>query len=216
MLSKQELRKLINQIISKKTSQEIENESSKIRDLLDLTLRDRVHKVLPLGLMRIMAYYPLNDEVDITLSLESWCRTGCRGISLTLPRMVKNRIKAFNIVNLEKDLVLSKRWGLEQGGIKIPAKTCIPIDPQSIDAIIIPGRAFDKEGNRVGRGKGHYDRFLPLLRPDAIKIGICFHNQLFGSVPAEEHDIQLNYVITNKDVYTCAEWRQNHNKDETL
>lgn len=63
----------------------------------------------------------------------------------------------------------------------------------SIDLAVIPGVAFDKAGNRLGRGKGYYDRLLPLL--DCHTIGICFPFQFVEAVPHEPHDIRVDDVI---------------------
>ena len=54
--------------------------------------------------------------------------------------------------------------------------------------------AFDKERNRLGRGKGYYDRFLPLLT-NAYKVGICFPFQFLQSIPTEETDIKVDECI---------------------
>ena len=68
---------------------------------------------------------------------------------------------------------------------------------EKIDLAIIPGMAFDKEGNRLGRGKGYYDRLLQQLRDCTIyKIGICFDFQFLDHIPTEPHDIPVDEVIT--------------------
>ena len=64
-----------------------------------------------------------------------------------------------------------------------------------IDLIIVPGIAFDKQNNRMGRGKAFYDGILNKLA--GVKIGVCFDFQLFENIPAAEHDIKMDYVITN-------------------
>ena len=68
-----------------------------------------------------------------------------------------------------------------------------------IDFIVVPGVAFDAKGNRLGRGKGYYDRLLPRI-PSAYKAGICFPFQLVEEVPAESFDIRMDIIITiNED-----------------
>ena len=67
-------------------------------------------------------------------------------------------------------------------------------DYAGIDLVIVPGMAFDSEGNRLGRGKGYYDKFL--CQVDAYKIGVCFPFQYVGHVPHDEHDICVNEIIT--------------------
>lgn len=69
-------------------------------------------------------------------------------------------------------------------------------DYESIDMIIIPGIAFDHTNNRMGRGKAYYDRFLNSLK--FLKIGVCFSFQLFDEIPADEYDIRMDMVITNR------------------
>lgn len=67
-------------------------------------------------------------------------------------------------------------------------------DYERIDVAVVPGMAFDSRGNRLGRGKGYYDRLLPLLQR-AYKIGICFPFQRVPGIPADEHDIKMDEVI---------------------
>jgi 5-formyltetrahydrofolate cyclo-ligase len=66
---------------------------------------------------------------------------------------------------------------------------------ESIEIILVPGVAFDRNNNRMGRGKAYYDRFL--LDLSAVKIGICFRFQLFDEIPVDENDIKMDMVITN-------------------
>ena len=78
---------------------------------------------------------------------------------------------------------------IESCGIQLP-----PSDYYRIDLAIIPGVAFDREGNRLGRGKGYYDRLMPHLQCHTI--GLCYPHQLIESVPHEPHDIKVNEVLT--------------------
>ncbi len=73
-------------------------------------------------------------------------------------------------------------------------------DNQSIDLIIIPGTAFDKHGNRMGRGKGFYDRLLASISPKTVKIGICFDFQLLDTIPVDNWDIKMDIIISPKEL----------------
>jgi len=75
-----------------------------------------------------------------------------------------------------------------------------PIDPIELDVIFIPLLQADVKGNRLGYGKGFYDRYLALCRPDVIKIGLNFFEPI-PSIPAEKTDIPLDYLITPNRVY---------------
>lgn len=67
------------------------------------------------------------------------------------------------------------------------------------DLILIPGYAFDIKGHRLGKGKGHYDKYLA-NHPNIIKIGLCRQNQLLEHIPFENHDISMNYIITDTNI----------------
>lgn len=74
------------------------------------------------------------------------------------------------------------------------------IDPQSIDLIIVPGLAFDRDLNRLGFGRGFYDRYLS--KTDAFKIGICYDAQIApkNEIPTDEYDVKMDRIITEKEV----------------
>lgn len=84
----------------------------------------------------------------------------------------------------------------EQFGIGEPTGE-IFTDYDSIDLIIVPGVAFDRHNNRMGRGRGFYDRLLKTT-PNAYKIGIAFDFQLFDEIPTEPFDVPMNTVISEK------------------
>lgn len=69
--------------------------------------------------------------------------------------------------------------------------------PEALDLIIVPGVAFDRKNNRLGRGKGYYDRLLSTWQ--IPKIGICFDFQLFDEIPAEPFDRKMNLVISENE-----------------
>lgn len=69
------------------------------------------------------------------------------------------------------------------------------VDPDDIDLVIAPGLAFDLNNNRLGHGKGYYDRLLANMQ--VYKIGVCFHFQLFNEIPCNLHDVKMNLVTTN-------------------
>ncbi len=72
-----------------------------------------------------------------------------------------------------------------------------PAALKDIDLVIVPGIAFDKNNNRLGRGKGYYDNFLRRLPKDSSNIGLGFRFQLLGKIPATKRDIPLASVITD-------------------
>ena len=102
------------------------------------------------------------------------------------------------------DLVLRKYEGRqsmvagEQFGIAEPTGS-IYDDYASVDLMIIPGVAFDAAKNRMGRGRGFYDRLLKTCK--CKKMGVCFDFQLVPTVPSEEFDVKMDCVVTSSRIY---------------
>jgi 5-formyltetrahydrofolate cyclo-ligase len=79
-------------------------------------------------------------------------------------------------------------------GIREPAAACAEIPPANLDLLLVPGIAFDWRGNRLGRGKGFYDRLLSKTR--GVKCGIAFEEQLVEKVPTGSRDARVDFVLT--------------------
>jgi 5-formyltetrahydrofolate cyclo-ligase len=79
-------------------------------------------------------------------------------------------------------------------GIREPINTCVAVPLDDLDAVLVPGVAFGVDGHRLGRGKGFYDRLLENFK--GTKIGIAFDEQIVDSIPAEENDVRMDFVIT--------------------
>ena len=131
----------------------------------------------------ILLYYSLPDEVQTHEFVERWSREK----QIILP-VVKG-----------DELELRQYTGpqdLQKGSFGIEEPTGELYDtPEQIELTIVPGVSFDRNGNRLGRGKGYYDRLLPRI-PSAYKAGICFPFQLVEEVPAEPFDIRMDEIIT--------------------
>ena len=75
----------------------------------------------------------------------------------------------------------------------------LPARPEDVQAVVVPMLAFDAEGNRLGYGAGYYDRFL-CRYPHLKKIGIAFSCQEAASIPADENDVKMDYIVTEKGI----------------
>ncbi len=82
-------------------------------------------------------------------------------------------------------------------GIPSPEGPVFP--PESIDFLVVPGLAFDRECHRLGQGGGYYDRYLPRARGYAA--GLAFEWQMVDRLPLEAHDAELDCVATEKALY---------------
>ena len=129
----------------------------------------------------VLFYAPRPDEPDI-LSLTGNSKTIC------FPRYTADRTYEAAAVNHLNELVPGKFDILE------PSDKCNTVEPTEINLILVPGVAFDKDMNRLGRGRGFYDRWLKTLSGE--KMGVGFDHQLINWVPKEPHDVCMGLVIT--------------------
>ncbi len=133
----------------------------------------------------VLLYHSLPGEVDTHEFIEKWKDT--------------KRIVLPSVEGDELELrYYSKEGMLREGrfGISEPADGT-PADEKEIELAVIPGVAFDRKGNRLGRGKGYYDRTLSRLA-QAYRIGICFHFQLEEEIPIEACDLPMDEIWTER------------------
>lgn len=90
----------------------------------------------------------------------------------------------------------------------IPEPTGPTIDPEVVDAMVLPGVAFDLDGGRLGQGGGHYDRLTPHLPEDTVRIGLCFSCQVVPVVPRDEHDQLVDVVVTDHALHRTGARRE--------
>ncbi len=129
----------------------------------------------------ILMYHSLPDELPTRRFLDKWHDKK----HFYLPRV--------NGVNL--DILPYEESRLELGAFHIEEPTGNDtVDPSEIELMVIPAVAYDRKGNRLGRGKGFYDRLLGDTK--ATKVGIGYEFQIIDEVPTEEHDIPMDMVIT--------------------
>jgi 5-formyltetrahydrofolate cyclo-ligase len=84
-------------------------------------------------------------------------------------------------------------------GILEPGQTHVrAVDANKLDALLVPGLAFDGNGNRIGRGMGFFDRLLREAR--GTKIALAYDFQLLNEVPADAHDVRMDFIVTEKRV----------------
>jgi 5-formyltetrahydrofolate cyclo-ligase len=75
------------------------------------------------------------------------------------------------------------------------------VEPKQLDLVIVPGVGFSRQGGRMGNGQGYYDRLLATVRPDCRLIGLCYECQLFDDLVVSPHDVFMDKVVTELDVY---------------
>jgi 5-formyltetrahydrofolate cyclo-ligase len=136
-------------------------------------------------------YMPISDEIDVVPLIRWWQQ---RGLHLALPRTLtqEKRLEFRRVSRLETDLQLGAF------GIWEPKPSCPLVNPDEIDLIIVPGRAFDECCNRLGRGLGYYDRFLKNLPERTLKVALAFEFQIVKRIPTKPNDVPMDVVITER------------------
>lgn len=129
----------------------------------------------------ILFYRSLDDEVDTHDFICTWQSQKI----IVLPCIQDDHL-ILRRFRWEEDMTHGQHFSLAE-----PQGEIVWYD--EIDLAFIPGVAFDRECNRLGRGKGYYDRLLPYLH--CPKIGICFDRQVVDSIPREEHDVGVDEVV---------------------
>ena len=84
-----------------------------------------------------------------------------------------------------------------------PKKNCIrEVSLDKIDLILVPGVVFDESGNRIGHGMGYYDKLLKNSK-NATHIGLAFEVQIVDNIPAEDHDVKVDRIVTEERIIKC-------------
>jgi len=136
----------------------------------------------------IMFYASIPGEVDTRAMIEKACFLG-KGVALPIVEQNKGKLIPTLISSMED--AHKGTFGIAEPVLD-PEKV---IDLKSLDAVIVPGLAFDRQNHRLGRGAGYYDRFLSTLPENVMTVGLAFDFQLTESLPTEAHDIRLGQII---------------------
>jgi 5-formyltetrahydrofolate cyclo-ligase len=135
----------------------------------------------------VLLFAPLPEEADVWPLLEE---SLVAGKIVALPRFdsAGQSYVAGRVQNPRSEFVIG------QFGIREPSPSCVEIPLNRIDLVLAPGVAFDLRGNRLGRGRGFYDRLLAEVR--GVKCGVAFEEQIANAVPAGAHDLPMDFILT--------------------
>ena len=137
----------------------------------------------------IMLYMAMQDEVQLDELIAMVLKNGKKAvIPLVTGAGLMEAVELSDMADLVPDKYGIKTVSEEKRRL---------IAPDKIDLIIVPGVAFDKAGHRLGMGGGFYDRFM-LRASRAVRAALAYDCQLLVSVPAEVHDLTVDYIITEK------------------
>lgn len=156
-----------------------------------LCAEERVLDLPEFARARVLALYaPLPSEMDTALLFE---RGRAGGKRVVFPGY------AFGEPELREVRSLDELRPGARGIRHPPAGMAIP--PEDVDLFVVPGMAFDREGMRLGRGQGFYDRLLARRSAASTAVGLCFDHALLDRLEPEPHDRPVDYVAAPSGLF---------------
>lgn len=183
-MEKNELRRVVKERFRALDDGQKQQKSARLIERLSEILAQREISVVAL-------FSPMNDEVQIAPLVEKLAKEG--GCRVVLPR-----VESMSDGQAEMEFYDYNPAQMAVGAFGIiEPQAGEPCSASEIDVMVVPGVAFDRNGGRLGRGKGYYDRYISREGFRAECIGVCFDYQLFDKLPTEPHDKAMDMVVSD-------------------
>ncbi|MBV9986672.1 MAG: 5-formyltetrahydrofolate cyclo-ligase [Chitinophagaceae bacterium] len=148
------------------------------------------------GIGTLLTYWPMSSNAEPNTHLFSgYLRHMLPGLVIAYPKTDRQQYSINALAIHEETIYLTNEWGITE-----PTEG-EPVDPEEIDLVFVPMLVCDVQGNRVGYGKGFYDRYLARCREDVLKIGFSYFEPVEQITDTAEFDIPLTYCITPSATY---------------
>jgi len=146
-----------------------------------------------LSKLRVGFCWPVNNEPDLRLLIQSWIKMNASGFTALLPVVeAPGKPLAF------REWTPASKMAFDRFGIPTPTDGPFIIP----EALLIPVNAFDNAGYRIGYGGGFFDRTLVSINPAPLAIGVGFELSRIDSVHPEPHDVRLDAMVSEAGVFT--------------
>ncbi len=175
-MDKKELRKRIREQKRNMTAEQVENSSRRLAELFTETEYYKRAQV-------IYGYLPYNQEVRTVPILEQALRDGKK---VAVPKVYGDTMRFIYMEDLS--LVANSSMGIPE-----PVADA-PVADDETALVLMPGLAFDRNGNRMGYGGGFYDKFLA-QEPNHPTVALCYDFQMVDAIPTDDYDIPVNCVL---------------------
>ena len=189
-MKKSELRK---QYLSKRKAISTEEMAIKSQQITDLFFQN--FELSEIKYLHIFLPIIKHNEINTWLIVR-YLQHNFPEINIVIPKIITENSALENYIFDEKNLI-ENPWGILEPSGENQEK----ILPEYIDLVIIPLLIFDKKGNRVGYGKGFYDRFLQQCKSETLKIGVCLEELIEMIEDVNEFDIKMDFCITSNKIY---------------
>jgi len=189
-MTKKELRKQYKEkrssLSESEYQQRCERIVEKVLENFDFSTIHYLHLFLPIRIQKEIDTFPLIEQLQLKYPQ----------LRLVVPRVVPNSFEMEHYLYDAATITLSE-WGIPEPMPDSSQK----VSPQKIDTVLLPLLVFDEKGNRVGYGKGFYDRFLTECRPEVQKIGLCLEEAVPLIEEVGEWDIPLDFCVSPQRCY---------------
>ncbi len=185
---------LLKKNIRKKIQEKRNSLSIKYREKSSILIAEKfLHSGYYINSKNIFIYHPVRSEVNTTIIIREALKNKK---NIILPRVYNNKLELYFVTDLSTQL--------KNGAYNIMEPVtdlCKPAKISDIDVVVVPGVSFDKKFNRLGYGGGYYDKILSCIPIKIKKIALCFDIQIIDALPASEHDIKVDTIITETKIY---------------
>jgi len=188
MKAKSEIRKMILNIRNNLTKKQVLEKSNSI--INKLIAREEYKKS-----QTVFIYMDFKNEVMTSKLIKTMLDEG-KKVVIPYTDTVNTVIIPVELHDMENDLKISPFGYMEP-----KLENIIPVNTKEFDLIIVPGVVFDKNLNRIGFGKGYYDRILINKRSDVKAVAVAYEFQVLYEIPSEEHDVKMDMIITEENIY---------------
>lgn len=149
---------------------------------------------------KVMLYRSYQSEASVNQLFDYYLD---KGQEVILPKCLDRNGKMVACFISNKRQLRKGLYGIEEPVLAL----CDSCNVDELDAVFVPGVAFSKNGARIGYGKGYYDFFLQQRNPNTILIGVAYDLQISPKcdIVVESHDIKMNYIVTENQIYRCEE-----------
>jgi 5-formyltetrahydrofolate cyclo-ligase len=184
--NKESMRRFLKKEIAAISDEDKKSKSAKVaKDLFEIILGKSTQSIKIPENCLIGGFAPLNDEPVWSEDFLSYSGRLC------FPKFVSAGLMAFYKCDYDQ-MIESNEFGQKILVPNIEGKIVVP------KVLIIPGLGFNKSGERLGRGKGFYDRYLENF--SGLRIGVCYSAQLREDLPTDPHDVAMDYVVSDMGI----------------
>ncbi|KAA5545152.1 5-formyltetrahydrofolate cyclo-ligase [Roseiconus nitratireducens] len=148
----------------------------------------------------VLWYVDVRDEVRTRAALPSAIQTGP---AVLVPYCVGDQMRLFRLHSI--DDLQPGTFGVLEPRVELRDDPDRGASIADADVVLVPGVAFDAQGGRLGYGRGYYDRCLAEARPDVVLVGLAYQCQVCPRVPMADHDVRMDWVVTEQQLYRCSD-----------